>query len=118
MAGSSKGNTINVRVGAEFRPAGLHSALRCRIEPGGGPRASTDAYSLNGRVGPECGVCVVQHAATSILTCRFCIQIFGVRNDGIERGEEQQAGKETADMRLPSNLLPRLGCERHCSEPE
>src|SRR5579872_1943174 len=36
MAGSSKGNTINVRVGAEFRPAGLHSALRCSIEPGGG----------------------------------------------------------------------------------
>ena len=52
------------------------------------------------------------------LTCRFCIQIFGVRNDGIERGEEQQAGKEAADMRLPCNLLPRLGCERHRSEPE
>src|SRR5579863_8824078 len=41
-AGGSEGNITNVRVGAEFRAAGLHCILQCSIEPGGGhePRST------------------------------------------------------------------------------
>lgn len=55
--------------------------------------------------------CTKPNAGTAVSTAGFRIQ-FAARRNRVEGREQHQSGEKAADVRLPRDLLSRLGAER------